>query len=67
MVRQPPSKGARTKKFLTFEEKILKLEELASELLEAARQLPSSTERHNILKEIGFFRVRIAALRESGN
>jgi hypothetical protein len=50
-------------KFPTFEEKILKLEELATELLETARQLPSGAKRHGILKEIGSFRVRIAALR----
>ena len=55
----------RTKKILTFEEKILILEELATELLETARQLRPGTERHGILREIGSFRVRIAALRKS--
>ena len=48
-----------------MEEKILTLEELAMELLETARKLPSSGKRHDILKEIGSFRVRIAALRKS--
>jgi hypothetical protein len=52
-------------KIPTFVEKILKLEELATKLLETARQLPAGAERHDILKEIGTFRVRIAALRKS--
>jgi len=44
---------------------ILILEELAAELLQTARQLPPGAKRHDILKEIGSFRVRIAALRKS--
>jgi hypothetical protein len=71
MVRRLPEKN-RTKKFpilekksLTFEEEILILEKLAIELLQTARQLPPGTKRHDILKEIGKFRVRIAALRKS--
>ena len=55
------------KKIPTFDEEILNLEKLATELLETARQLPPSTKRHDILKEIGRFRVRIAALRKSGH
>ena len=58
---ESPRRGGR----LTLEEKILTLEELAMELLETARKLPSSGKRHEILKEIGSFRVRIAALRKS--
>jgi hypothetical protein len=70
---EPPVRRSRPKKILvgeeipTFEEKILKLDELATDLLETARQLPSGAERHDLLKQIGFFRVRIAALRKSGN
>ena len=69
---EPPVRRSRPKKILvgeeipTFEEKILKLEELATELLETARELPPGTKRHDLLKEIGSFRVRIAALRMSG-
>jgi hypothetical protein len=69
---EPSVRRSRTKKILvgeeipTFEEKILKLEELATELLETARELPPGTKRHDLLKEIGSFRVRIAALRKSG-
>jgi hypothetical protein len=42
------------------------LEEMATRLLEAARKLPPGSERHDLLKEIGTFRVRIAALKAKG-
>jgi hypothetical protein len=61
-----PNRG-RTRKVLSLEEKIFILEELATEMLKKARALPKSAERHDILKEIGHFRVRIAALRKSGH
>jgi Tfp pilus assembly protein PilO len=54
-------------KISASDEKIHKLEQLATELLETVRQLPSGTERHDLLKEIGRFSVRIAALRKSGH
>jgi len=72
MVRRLPKRGGTKKvltaekKVLSFEEEILILEKLATELLETARQLPPGTNRHDILKEIGKFRVRIAALRKPG-
>jgi len=44
---------------------ILALEELAAELLKTARELRPGAKRHDILKEIGSLRVRIAALRKS--
>ena len=53
------------KKLPTFEEEILSLEKQATELLETVRQLPGGKKRNDILKEIGRFRVRIAALRKS--
>ena len=66
MPRSRPKKILIEEKIPDFEEKILKLEELATELLETVRQLPSGAERHDLLKQIGSFRVRIAALRKSG-
>jgi hypothetical protein len=39
------------------------LEEIAAKLLEAARKLPPGSERYGIVKEIGKFRERIAALK----
>jgi hypothetical protein len=39
------------------------LEEMIEKLLKAARKLPPGPIRHDILKEIGRFRVRLAALR----
>ena len=39
------------------------LEEMVEKLLKAARKLPPGPVRHDILKEIGRFRVRLAALR----
>jgi hypothetical protein len=42
------------------------LEEMATKLLETARRLPPGSERHDALKEIGTFRVRIAALKAKG-
>jgi hypothetical protein len=52
-------------KLPTFEEEILILEKQATGLLETARQLPLGIKRNDLLKEIGRFRVRIAALRKS--
>ena len=67
MPRSRPKKILIEEKIPDFEEEeILKLEELATELLETVRQLPSGAERHDLLKQIGSFRVRIAALRKSG-
>jgi hypothetical protein len=43
------------------------LEEMATQLLESARELPPGSDRHEVLKEIGTFRVRIAALKAKGN
>src|SRR5260370_41854200 len=40
-------------------------EEWARKLLEPARKLPWGQARHNALREIGRFRVRIAALRSA--
>ena len=54
-------------KIPVFEEKVSKLAKLATELLETARKLPPGTKRHDLLKAIGSFRVRIAALRKSGH
>jgi hypothetical protein len=45
--------------------KIQQLEVTATELLEAARKLPPGPTRHESLKEIGKFRARISALRQS--
>jgi hypothetical protein len=39
------------------------LEEIAAKLLKTVRNLPPGSERYGILKEIGKFRVRIAALK----
>ena len=36
---------------------------MAAKLLETARKLPPGLVRHDVLKEIGKFRVRIAALK----
>jgi hypothetical protein len=66
MPRSRPKKILIEEKIPDFEEKILKLEELATELLETARELPPGTRRHDLLKEVSSFRVRIAALRKSG-
>ena len=42
--------------------RLKELEEMAAKLLETACKLPSGQDRHNALREIGRFRVRIAAL-----
>jgi hypothetical protein len=42
------------------------LEEMATQLLETARELPPGSDRHEVLKEIGTFRVRIAGLKAKG-
>ena len=42
---------------------VAELEVLATKLLATARRLPSGRERDDILKEIGIFVVRVAALR----
>jgi hypothetical protein len=44
---------------------IQRLDETAKELLEAARKLPPGPARHDSLKEVGRFRARIIALRQS--
>jgi hypothetical protein len=38
------------------------LEKMAAKLLESARKLPPGPERHELLKEIGTYRARIAAI-----
>jgi hypothetical protein len=45
------------------ETKLQELEQMAEKLLATARELPSGQDRHNALREIGRFRVRIAALK----
>jgi hypothetical protein len=42
--------------------RLQELQEMAAKLLATARELPSGQDRHNALREIGRFRVRIAAL-----
>jgi hypothetical protein len=42
---------------------IQELEEMVAKLLETARKLPAGPVRHDILKEIGKFIARIAALK----
>ena len=42
---------------------IQELEEMVAKLLETARKLPPGPVRHDVLKEIGKFRVRITALK----
>jgi hypothetical protein len=42
------------------------LETMSAKLLEIARNLPPGSERHSALKEIGKFRVQIAALKAKG-
>ncbi len=39
------------------------LDTMAAKLLETARKLPPGPVRHDVLKEIGKFRVRITALK----
>jgi hypothetical protein len=43
--------------------RLQELEEMAAKLLATARELPSGQDRHNALREIGRFRVRIATLK----
>jgi hypothetical protein len=45
---------------------IQELEAMAAELLKTARKLPPGPVRHDLLKEIGKFRVRITALKPKG-
>ena len=42
---------------------IQELEEMVAKLVETARKLPAGPVRHDILKEIGKFIARIAALK----
>ena len=42
--------------------RLQELKEMAAKLLATARELPSGQDRHNALREIGRFRVQIAAL-----
>ena len=46
------------------EARLQELEEMAKKLLTTARNLPSGQERHNALREVGRFRVRIRALQD---
>jgi hypothetical protein len=39
------------------------LEEMAARLLALARKLPPGQQRHDVVREIGRFRMRIAALK----
>jgi hypothetical protein len=43
-------------------DKMRDLEEMAAKLLETASKLPPGPERHDLLKEIGTFRARIAII-----
>ena len=43
-------------------DKMHDLEEMAAKLLETAGKLPPGPERHELLKEIGTFRARIAII-----
>ena len=45
------------------EASLQELQEMADKLLATARNLPSGQDRHNALREIRSFRVRIAALK----
>jgi hypothetical protein len=47
---------------LTKLQELEEMQEMAAKLLAAARQLPPGQDRHNALREVGRFRVRIAAL-----
>jgi hypothetical protein len=38
------------------------LEVLAAQLLESARKLPPGPDRHDLLKQIGTFRIKLAAI-----
>ena len=43
--------------------RLQELQEMAEKLLSTARELPPGQEHHNALREIGRFRVQIAALK----
>jgi hypothetical protein len=43
--------------------RLQELQEMAAKLLATARELPSGQDRHNAFREIGRFRVQIAALK----
>jgi len=43
--------------------RLQELEEMAARLLALARKLPPGQQRHDAVREIGRFRVRIAALK----
>ena len=43
--------------------RLQELEEMAARLLALARKLPPGQQRHDVVREIGRFRVRIAALK----
>ena len=43
-------------------DKMRDLEEMAAKLLETASKLPPGPERHEFLKEIGTFRIKLAAI-----
>jgi hypothetical protein len=45
------------------EARLQELEGMAEKLLATARNLPAGQDRHNVLREIGRFRARIAALK----
>jgi hypothetical protein len=45
--------------------RLQQLEEMAGKMRAAARNLPSESDRHNILQEIGRFRAQIAALQDA--
>jgi hypothetical protein len=46
--------------------KLQELEAMAAKLLATARELPPGQERHEVLQEIGKFRLRITALQGAG-
>jgi hypothetical protein len=43
--------------------RLQELEEMAARLIALARQLPPGQQRHDVVREIGRFRMRIAALK----
>jgi hypothetical protein len=46
--------------------RLQELEEIGAKLLATARKLPSGSDRHNILQEIGRFRAQLIVLQGAG-
>jgi hypothetical protein len=45
--------------------KLQELEEMVAKLLTTANELPAGQDRHNALREVGKFRVRITAIQRN--